>query len=197
MTTETPPRRRRIGCLGQLILLALLAGGGFLAVMAITNPWIYTVGGRFRILPFWAGVGDLQGPGGTYRIYVWFQPSNASSHVLPSTSVDGSGWICPPSGAGYQMRLGGGAHEVVWRDMDNKPFSLYMYQRGVWSSQHLPPRVEFTGRWMGPNLVMNDKGTMDSAFSPDGSVKSRPGARGTAQAITFTETQWWVGRPCR
>ncbi len=179
------------------MILGLLAGVGFLALMAVTNPWIYTVGGRLRMLPFWSGVGDIQGPGGTYRIFVWFQPSSASSHVLPSTSVEGSGWICAPSGAGYQVRVGGGAHEVVWRDMDDKPFSLYTWQRGTWSPQHLPPKLDFTGRWVGPKLVMEDKGTMASAFLPDGSLNPRPGSRGPTRAITFAETQWWYGRPCR
>jgi hypothetical protein len=61
-------------------------------VMAVTVD--FTVGGHFRVLPFWQGVGDIQGPGGTYRIFVSLQPSNASSYVLPSTSVSGTGWAC-------------------------------------------------------------------------------------------------------
>lgn len=178
------------------MLLGLLAGFGFVAVVAITNPWIFTVGGRFRALPFWQGVGDIQGPGGKYRIFVSIQPSYASSHVLPSTSVSGSGWICGPSGRSYQIRVGGGAHEVVWRDMNNKSFALYTWQRETWSAKHLPPKLSLVGHWMGPSLVMDDTGTIASAFLQDGSLNPRPGPPGPKRAITFVETPWWFGRPC-
>ena len=190
------PRRRGPGCLGQLILLGLLAAVGFIALMGVTNPWIFTVGGRFRPLPFWEGVGDIQGPGGTYRLFIFFQPENAGSRVLPLTSVGGSGWVCTPSGQSYQVLLGGGTHEVVWRDMDNKPFTLYAYRRNPGSTLHLPPKLDFVGRWVGPNLVMEDKGTMASAFLADGSLNPRPGGPGPAQPVTFVEKWWWVS-PCK
>lgn len=196
MTSSTAPRRRRIGCLGQLIVLGLLAGVGFIALMAVTHPWIFTVGGRLRVLPFWEGAGDIQGPGGRYRIFVSFQPTNSGSRVLPSTSVRGTGWVCAPSGHSYPVRVGGEAHEVVWRNMDNKAFTLYTWQRKAWSSVHLPPKLDFAGHWAGPNLVMEDKGTLASAFLADGSLNPRPGAPGAARAITFVETTWWFGRPC-
>jgi hypothetical protein len=189
-------QRRRIGCLGQFILLGLLLGLGFIAVMAVTNPWIFTVGGHLRVLPFWQGVGDIQGPGGSYRIFVSLQPSNASSHVLPSTSVSGTGWVCAPSGHNYQIRVDGGAHEVVWRDMNNKSLTFYTWQRGTWSNQHLPPKLKLVGRWVGPNLVMDDDGTTASAFLVDGTLNPRPGTPGPKRVVTFVETQWWFGRPC-
>ena len=178
------------------MLLGLLAGLGFVAVVAITNPWIFTVGGRFRALPFWQGVGDIQGPGGKYRIFVSIQPSYASSHLLPSTSVRGSGWICGPSGRSYQIRVGGGAHEVVWRDMNNKSFTLDTWRKETWSAKHLPPKLSLVGHWMGPSLIMDDTGTIASAFLQDGSLNPRPGPPGLKRAITFVETPWWFGRPC-
>ena len=196
MTNTMSPGRTRIGCLGQLILLGLLVGVGVIALMAVTNPWIFTVGGRFRLLPFWEGVGDIQGPGGTYRIFVFFHPDNARSRVLPLTSVSGSGWVCAPSGHSYPVLVGGGTHEVVWRDMDGKPFTLYMYQRHPGSTVHVPPKLDFAGRWVNANLVMDDKGTTMSAFLPDGSLNDRPGAPGPTRAVTFVETRWWF-QPCR
>jgi hypothetical protein len=108
------PQRRRIGCLGQFILLGLLLGVGFIAVVAVTNPWIYTVGGHLRLLPFW----------------------------------------------------------------------------------QLPPKLNLVGRWVGPNLVMDDKGTIASAFLADGALNPRAGAPGPNRAVTFVESQWWYGHPC-
>lgn len=194
--TGPSPQRGRIGCVAQLVLLGLVAGVGFIALMGVTNPWIFTVGGRLRLLPFWEGVGEIQGPGGTYRIFVSFQPRQASSRVLPSTSVGGSGWVCAPSGRSYRVFVRGGAHEVVWRDMDDKPFALYAYRRHAGSMQHLPPKLDFVGRWVGPNLVMQDKGTTAAAFLSDGSLNPRPAAPGPARDITFVEKRWWFGRPC-
>jgi hypothetical protein len=192
----TPTPRRRLGCLSQLILLGLLLGVVYFGVMAVTNPWIFTVGDRVRLLPSWEGVGDIQGPGGKYRIFVSFQPARGGSRVLPSTSVRGIGWICAPSGRSYQIQVGGGAHEVVWRDMNNRAFGLYTWQRQFWSSTHRPPKLDFTGRWAGPNLVLDDKGTVERAFRPDGSLNPKPGAPGPKQPITFVETHWWFGSPC-
>jgi hypothetical protein len=190
------PQRRRSGCLGQLILLGLLLTVLGIGVMAITSPWIFTVGGHLRLLPSWEGVGAVQGPGGTYRIFVSFQPSRGGSRILPSTSVSGTGWICAPAGHSYKIRVGGGAHEVVWRDMNNKDFTLYTWQRHAWSTQHLPPKLDFAGRWVGPNLVMDDKGSTAAAFLSDGTPNPRPGARGPKQPVTFVETSWWLGSPC-
>jgi hypothetical protein len=187
---------RRPGCLGQFVLLGLLIVLGYIGIMAVTHPWIFTVGGRVRLLPSWEGAGEIQGPGGKYRIYISFQPSSAGSKVLPSTSVTGTGWVCAPSDHSYQIRLGGGAHEVVWRDMNNKDFGLYIWHRTTWSTAHQPPKLDFTGRWAGPNLVMNDKGTVARAFLSDGSLNAKPGASGPPQPITFVETQWWFGNPC-
>jgi hypothetical protein len=180
----------------QLLLLVVLCGFVVMAVMGITNPWIFNVGGHIRFLPFWEGIADFEGPGGTYRIFVYFQPSNASSHVLPSTSISGSGWVCAPHGHAYAVKIGGGAHEVVWRDMNDKAFTLYLYKRSLGSSQHLPPKLQFNGRWVGPNLVMEDKGTVGASFLADGSLNPRPGAPGPAQRITFTETRRWFGPTC-
>ncbi len=193
---NAPHQGGRVGCLGQLVVLLLLVPLGFIALMAITNPWIFTVGGHFRLLPFWEGVGEIPGPGGTYRVFVSFQPTNSGSRVLPSTSVRGSGWVCAPSGQSYRILVGGGAHQMVWRDMDDKPFTLYAYRRRVGSTQHLPPKLDFVGRWVGPNLVMQDKGTTAAAFLVDGSLSPRPGAAGPARPVTFVEKRWWFGRPC-
>ena len=188
--------RKRSGCLSQLLLLALFCAVVYLAVIAITNPWIFTLGGHFRLLPFWQGVGDVEGPGGTYRIYVSIEPSSARSRVLPSTSVKGTGWICAPSGHSYRLKVGGGAHEMVWRDMNDKAFTLRVWQRDTWSTQHLPPKLTFSGRWIGPKLVMDDAGSTASAFLQDGSLNPRPGAAGPRRPVTFVETQWVFGNPC-
>ena len=189
--------RKRTGCLGQLVLLAVFLVALGMGVAAITNPWIFTVGGHFRLLPEWTGSGVVEGPGGTYRIFVSFIPSRGGSRILPSTSVSGSGVICTPAGRSYKVRISGGAPLSVWSDMNNKPFTLNTYTRGAFSTQHDPPKLRLTGRWNGPRLILNDEGTLARAFAPDGTLIAHPGtAAGPGKEITFAETDWWLGDPC-
>lgn len=62
--------RRRMGCLSSLLALLILGLLGLTIIEIIMGPWILTVGGRQRYLPIWEGVGDAEGPGGTYRLYI-------------------------------------------------------------------------------------------------------------------------------
>jgi hypothetical protein len=201
MSETTPRPRKRMGCLSSLVLLLLL--GVFLtaAIDAAFAPWIYVVGGRLRLLPLWQGVGDAQTPSGRYRFYVWFSPSPNGSSILPSTSIRGSGYLCTPRGERFRLRVTGGTGGRVWRDMDGRDFHLSAYHRPVgWQfsgSQNWQPRLSLSGRWVGPDLVMNDQGSLAHAFLPDGTLntkatswysKTDPGI-----AVTLTERAWWWG----
>ena len=195
------PRRRGIGCLPGLVILVVL---GILFVMAIDlafAPWIYSVGGRTRLLPVWAGVGVAQTSSGPYTIHVWFSPSPSSSR-LPSASVRGSAYVCTPTGKQYNLTVTGGASGRIWRDMDGHAFHLSAYQRPAFANftGDRPPRLEFAGQWTGPNLQLNDEGTLSQAFLADGSLNSKPSAanaKENAVPITFVETTWWVGGSCK
>jgi hypothetical protein len=76
-----------------LLILLLLGPLFVIALDLVFAPWIYSVGGRTRLLPVWAGVGVAQTPLGAYTIHVWFSPSPSGSRILPSTSVRGSASI--------------------------------------------------------------------------------------------------------
>jgi len=62
------------------------------------------------------------------------------------------------------------------------------------------PRLNFSGQWMGANLVMDDEGSIAGAFLPDGNLSpdSKVAHSNTgAMAITFHETPWeWFGGDC-
>lgn len=200
---SVPPRSRRrgIGCLPGLVILLLL---GPLLVMAVDlafAPWIYSVGGRGRLLPMWAGVGVAHTTSGAYTIRIWFSPIPSGSHILPSASVQGSASVCTPSGKRYNLKLTGGASGRIWNDMDGHAFHLSAYHRPAFASAtgDRRPRLEFAGSWAGANLQMNDEGSIAQAFLPDGALSSGKGgsqAGGNAVPITFTETSWWVGGAC-
>src|SRR3569832_2504942 len=103
---RTKPRRGCLaGLLQGLVILLVVAGGGWVALNWLLYPWIFLVGGQHRLLPLWAGVGTADGPGGRYLIYVSFFPSSTSSRLLPSTSIRGTGYICAPDGKRYAAQV--------------------------------------------------------------------------------------------
>jgi hypothetical protein len=168
-------------------LVLLLAFGGALAVVVLTimGPWIYTVGGKHRWLPVWEGVGEAQGPGGAYKLYVWFSPSRSGQRILAETAVQGYSTLCTPSGQRFNLKVYGAAPGHLWLDMpDGHAFGLEAFRRPVslgTGGSVAPPRLHFSGHWQGPDLVMTDQGSLAHAFKPDGTLNtSRSGTRRSA-----------------
>ena len=195
------PRRKGIGCLPSVFLLLVLGPLIVAAIDLIFAPWIYSVGGRTRLLPVWAGVGVAQTPVGPYTIHVWFSPTPSGSHILPSASIQGSAYVCTPSGKRYNLKVTGGASGRIWNDMDGHAFHLSAHHRPVFSgvTGDYRPRLNFSGKWDGADLKMNDEGSIAQAFLPDGNLS--PGASGShakesAVPITFSETSWWFRGTC-
>ena len=94
MATDRVQKKSRRGCLPSI---ALMLAGGLILVMLLhlaLAPWVYVAGGHTRLLPVWAGVGEVDTSSGRYRLHIWFSPSSASSRILPSTSISGSASVC-------------------------------------------------------------------------------------------------------
>jgi len=196
-------RRRGCGCLGclpQLLGLAVILALLYFGVTAIVAPWIYNVGGRWRLLPTWEGVGTIHAPsrGGDYPIYVSFSPdSGGTRSTLQVTSADGWGAICTPAGKVFRLHVKAYAQGIV-RDMNGHAFQLILENRPLTWSVTSPnygdwkPRLELNGRWVGDTLVMSDGGTLTGAFLPDGGLNphapdvDQSGA--TALPITIVES---------
>jgi hypothetical protein len=195
-------RRRGIGCLPGLLILLLLGPLLVATVDLIFAPWIYAVGGRTRLLPVWAGVGIAQTSSGPYTLRIWFSPTPSGSRILPSTSILGSGYVCTPTGKRYTLRVTGGASGQIWKDMDRHAFHLSAYHRPIFAglTGDRRPKLNFSGQWVGPDLQMNDEGSIAQAFLADGTLSTEPRglhAKENAIPITFTETTWWwVGGSC-
>jgi hypothetical protein len=198
MNEDRPRARKRgIGCLPGLALIALASVVGFILIELAFQPWIFVVGGRVRIWPVWEGDGVVQTPIGPYRIHVWFSPTPSGSRILPSTSVRGSGYVCTPLGEKYSLRVTGGAPGRIWKDMDGHAFRLSAYHRPIsWFNNDRRPRLSFSGQWVGPNLVMSDDGSIAHAFLPNGTLSADTSTwhpKTGALPITLTETSSWFG----
>ena len=203
----SPPKKPRPGCLAGLlrglVLLAILAGGGWIALNWALFPWIYLVGGKHRLVPIWSGVGVADTPSGAYRIYVSFFPTSNGSRILPGVAVRGTGYICAPDGRRYSTVVRGGASGRIWSQMDCHPFWLDVYHRPIgWQFgdyRNWRPRLSFHGAWSGPNLQMMDDGSIRNAFLPDGSLNTRSSSgrdKMDAVPVTFVETGWWLPQAC-
>jgi hypothetical protein len=192
-----------MGCLPGLILLLVL-GPLLVSVIDLAfAPWIYRVGGRTRLLPVWSGIGFAETPHGRYQVGLSFSPSPSGSRILPGANILGSGYVCTPSGHRYSLKFIGGASGRIWNDMDGHSFRLSAYHRPFFADfgGDRRPRLEFSGAWAGPNLQMNDEGSLSQAFLADGSLNAKPGGgshvKDGAVPITFTETSWWGRGNCR
>ncbi len=143
---------------------------------AVFNPWAFYLGGRLHILAYWQGWGRLHSnaAGGDYAVLVRIGPSyRKHSGLVPTTSLAGMGYVCTPRGEIFRMNLGGGMRPHLNTSTDGEAINLYMHYwpalYGSFITAHRPS-IEFRGHWRNPNLVMDDHGSISSAFQPDGSV---------------------------
>jgi hypothetical protein len=189
-------RRKGIGCLPAMLIFLIVGPVFIMAIDWLFAPWIYGVGHRTRWLPVWAGVGAVQTPVGAYKVGIWFSPRPSGSRILPSASVLGSGYVCTPSGKRYTLKVTGGASGRIWNDMDGHEFHLSAYHQPAFASVggDRRPSLEFSGRWAGADLEMNDEGSLGRAFLPDGGLSPKSNlanAKAEGVPIRFTETGWW------
>src|SRR5215469_4011924 len=100
-STGTGPGKSRPGCLGFLGFiggLVLLVPLLMLAATAIFDPWVFYLGGKFHITPYWQGWGKLHAKSGDYLLFVRLQPYTRGRGLALLTTVSGSADICTPRG---------------------------------------------------------------------------------------------------
>jgi len=174
---------------------------GLIAVLAIDlafAPWIYVVGGRVRLLPVWAGTGVAHAPSGPYTIFLWFSPTPSGSHILPSASIQGGGWVCTPQRHRYTLRVIGGASGRIWNDMDGHSLQIYAYHKPFawrYRREDRRPSLSFSGKWVGPNLALSDDGSIAREFQKDGNLKSYRDSLQPSTGVVplvLTEASWWA-----
>jgi hypothetical protein len=171
-----------LGCLGQTIVLVALGCVVFAAIIAVFAPWGYYLGGKFHWLPQWQGVGTMHAKSGKYVVYVYFYPTPSGQRIVPESAVKGQGYLCSPRHEIFRMTLGGSMRRGLNLNTDGEKIGFYMHYRPVFTfSQGYDhrPRLELSGHWQNPNLVMDDHSSIQRNFEPDGSVyraggKERP-----------------------
>jgi hypothetical protein len=184
------PRKSRLGCLTQLVLALVLCVGVLIAVTAVTAPWGFYMGGRFHLIPQWQGLGRLHSnkAGGDYVLYIFFSPKSGKG--LGTTHVSGNGFLCTPRGEKFSLRLGGDFEKNIGTSTDGKKATFYMNNYSVASqfSGNTRPSLDLRGKWVNPDLVMDDQGSIARNFEPDGTLYTghSPGRPYMAEVVPVT-----------
>jgi hypothetical protein len=174
----SPPLRPKRGCAGCLVQCSLALLFGLLVVLAvyvIVAPWGFYLGGTFHPFAYWQGWGTIHEPEGDYIVLMRIFPrARGSRAYLSGPSVQGSGAVCSPHGEvyGYLRLTGGFVNRLIGVHTDGEPITVSLKERlnflGTNSRTRLS--IEFRGNWHNPDLVMDERGSIRSAFNPDGTM---------------------------
>ncbi len=177
-TIQNPSRRPRscLGCMGSLLGFFARGSIAYLLLLAVFVPWSFFLGGGFHLVPAWQGWGKLHAQSGDFTLYVLLsQPS--TFHGYPY--VSGVAELCTPHGERFTfMHLTAGFHNKGFGlSSDNQPVTLHIYNYGLFGSFKTDDRPKFDlyGSWHNPNLVLEDHGSLASAFLPNGEAYLGPG----------------------
>jgi hypothetical protein len=182
-------QNHRTGCLGCLwrvgvgLFLALVF---MAAVTAFLYPWAFYLGGKFHILAYWQGWGELHAKSGVYVLFVRIEPTPRGSRLYPRSNLTGVSYLCTPRGERYRLSLGGDMRLHLNLSTDGEPVHLYMIYWPLWYGQFITdhrPNLDFRGHWRNPDLVMDDHGSISRAFQPDGAVSRSPSLRVLTQNL--------------
>ncbi|HEV2306678.1 MAG TPA: hypothetical protein VGR93_14260 [Candidatus Acidoferrales bacterium] len=168
-------RKHRAGCLAKLFWSPVVGLGClvlFYAIIGITDPWAFHIGGRSTPFLTWQGYGQLHTKDGkSYPLYVSFFPSSHSSHLhlqglRPVGGLQGRGWLCTSPGNSQFLDLSGTIYGK-WRTTDGSLMDFRLLEHRIINTGGYWGFFDLRGRWQGPKLVMQergDHGEVGSAF---------------------------------
>ena len=156
------------GCLARLFWIALFGVAVIYAVIALTNPWAFHIGGRWTPLLTWWGSGKLVTKGGLeYPLFVHFFPSPHSSRLRlegrrPTGGLQGNVWLCTSRGVTQRLQLSGTIYGS-WRSTEGSIIEFRLLEPKIFDVGQRRGFFDLMGRWRGRDLVMDQHGS-PSAF---------------------------------
>ena len=147
-------------------LFAILILGGGLVLVA--GPWIFHIGGQWTPLLTWNGSGKLVSKGGEYPLWVTFHPSSHFSQLhldglRPTGGLNGMGWLCTSRGVMVRLDLSGTIYNA-WRTTDGSLVRFRLLEYRAFDAAKGRGFFDLTGRWQGPQLVMDDRHDPGESF---------------------------------
>ncbi len=193
LSIQNPPRKSRscLGCIGPFLGLLVLVPIGYLLIIAVFAPWMYYLGGNFHLMPYWQGVGKFQAPSGDFTLYMFLSEPQTSRLGYPY--ISGNAQLCTPRGELFRSLsvTVSFSSKGFGLNSNNQPLTIHIHNYGLAGSLNADYRPEFDlyGSWQSPNLVLEDHGSLASAFLSDGTAYSGPAAKqpsaGTNLSITL------------
>lgn len=170
------------GCVTNLLKLAVLAVGVAYAVVAITSPWAFHIGGRPTPFLYWSGTGNLVTKTGTYPLYVMIYPGSHFSRLRldglrPSGGVQGTARLCVAPGETQSLKLRGTIYNG-WSSTSDAVIEFRSLEYKYIDVGQRQGYFELYGRFKGSNLVMDDRNNVNAKF--------RSGLLIEHASITFT-----------
>jgi hypothetical protein len=119
---------------------------------------------------YWSGYGNLVSKNGTYPLFISFYPASHSSSQLhldglrPTADTRGTAWLCTGSGVVHRLSLSG----TIYGGWSSTESSLMRIRLGEFRPIDLGQHTgyfDLYGRWRGPQLVMEDRGSYSSVYS--------------------------------
>jgi hypothetical protein len=155
--------------LAKVLLVFVLGGALFYAVVVALGPWAIHIGGRWTPLLTWQGLGKLRTENGTeHPLYVSFYPSSHFSHLhmdglRPTGGLQGSGWLCTSRGVTQQLKLSGTIYGA-WSSTEGSLMAFRLLEPKIIDIGQGQGFFDLIGKWRGPELVMDSRGSVGSTF---------------------------------
>jgi len=159
------------GCLTKLVVLSIVGVAVLYAVIAVTSPWAFHIGGRSTPLMYWHGTGRLVAKGGVgYPVYILFYPKESTSSPggrregLRSTGdLQGSGSLCTAPGVIQKLQLTGTVYGA-WSTTDGSLMDFRLLETKYFDVGQQQGFFDLAGRWRGPELALDHPGETGNTF---------------------------------
>jgi hypothetical protein len=147
-------------CLARLLLVPICGAAVLYAVIAVTGPWAFHIGGRFTPLLYWHGSGKLRNKGGSvYPLYVLFYPAKPSPAAEPreglraTGDVQGSAALCIGPGVIQRLRLTGMIYGA-WKTTEGSVMDFRLIEPKIFDAGQQQGFFDLAGRWHGGELAL-------------------------------------------
>lgn len=185
-------RRLSFGLVGTVAIVGI-------GLFVLIPLWNFTLGGHFHPLGGWQGKGTLHSTaaGGDYTMWIKFEVTGRGRHGDGPTLM-GSGVLCSPRGEYLPLDVWAYALRRHGSDLTGVPLHVQMrrWMPFALSDAVRNPHLDFKGAFGDDVLILEDRGSVRLAFSPDGKVReSLAKTSPSAENIRVTLEKSTLSRP--
>ena len=170
-----------LGLVASMVVLGIF-------VFLKTPGWYFNLGGHFHPLGGWQGKGTLHSPtaGGDYVMWIQFEaPAKTGTH---GPNLMGTALLCSPRGEYLPLNFWAQALRNHGNDLIGVPLHVRMNGRvplDIPGTVH-NPQLDFYGTFGDDLLILEDRGSLGLAFSPDGRVRDSLATTPSAETVRAT-----------